>query len=254
MGVDTTTSFEPTFLALLTRAYRLIFGESATSFGGGLTPDQTTQGLFAANLMLKGWQADGVNLFRRTQASYSIPPLGGTPMQPFALNPNVISVMEARCVVTPAPNLYERPMGEFSYVKYMQLPNKYNPILTGPSVWMYDRQQAGSFLYVYPPPANGCTINASVGRIAADIDSLQSNVDLPQEWLETFVYNLADTLLDDDATADAAGAAQTAERITKRAMVLKEKLLNFDRPPTVGMQSYGNAGPAYRGRGGRRRR
>jgi len=238
-------TFDPTFSALAGRAYRLITGQSADVNGGALSADQMTQALLAGNLMLKSWQSSGVNLFRRTQSSLTIGVLQGTPTNPYPFSPNVINVMECRWVVNPAPDLYERPMGPYTYIQYMQLPNKYYGN-DSPSVWMYDRQQAGSNLYLFPPPVNGGTVNCTTVRIANDINSDSDEVDLPQEWLETFVYCLADRLMDDETLADAAQAANTAQRITARAERLYRTVLDFDRPDEIFMQPYGNAGRRLR--------
>ena len=238
-------TFNPTFNTLAARSYRLITGQGADVNGGAITNDQLTQALLAANLMLKNWQSSGVNLYRRTQVTLSIGAGQGTPANPYPFSPNVIGVMECRWVINPSPNLYERPLGAFTYIQYMRLPNKYSGG-SSPSVYMYDRQQAGSNLYLYPYVANGGQVNASVVRIANDISSPSATVDLPQEWLETFVYCLADRLMDDEALSDAAQAANTATRITQRAERLYKSVLDFDRPDSIYIQPEGSAGRRLR--------
>lgn len=250
MSVDATVSFNPNFTSLATRAYRLLTGESTSINGGAMDEDQATQALFAGNLMLKSWQTQGVNLFRRTQLQLSIAAGQGTPALPYTFSPNVISFMNARWVVngSPGPGYYERPLGDYSYLDYMNLPNKYTSGQSGPSGWMFDRQTDASYLYLFPAPALGGQLNATVGRIAADIDSLASNVDLPQEWLECFVYNLADRLMDDDANADNQSGSQTYQRITARAQHLYKTVLDFDRPDSVTLKPFGNTGRHLRRR------
>src|ERR1700751_126258 len=112
MSVNSTSSLR----TLATRAYRIL---------GNLEPpwvpsdDQVNQAMLAANLMQRGWEADGVNLWRLEQRTITVP-ANATSVD---ITPYVMGVVQASWVVTPAPNLYKRPMGAFSYVDYFNLPN-----------------------------------------------------------------------------------------------------------------------------------
>lgn len=222
---------------LITRAYRIL---------GNLTPpyvptdDQLTQGLIALNGMLKGWQADGINLYRQEQVSWSVPAgvgYAGTPYQP---TPRIMGLEEARWVVQPAPNLYERQMGIYSYIDYMQLPNKLSNTPSGPSVICFDKQDTVSNIYVWPLPTNGGTINATIGRVVNDVNTVDDTLDFPDEWTEGAVYNLADRLMDDTAMSNS--DPQTAQRIALHAAAFYQKLLSFDRPTSVFMRPWGKRG------------
>lgn len=217
----------------ITRAYRIL---------GNLEPpwnpsdDQMTQGIIAMNAMFKGWQADGINLWRQEQVSIAVPALS----QSILITPKVQGVEEARWVVTPAPNLFERPLGYFSYVDYMTLPNKLSQTTSGPSVYMFDKQDTTSTLWLWPIPTNGGTLNATVARSVNDVTDPNEQTDVPNEWTEGVIYNLADRLMDDQGTASA--DPQTANRITQHAIAFYTKLLNFDRPTSVWIRPYGRSG------------
>lgn len=216
-----------------TRAYRIL---------GNLEPpwvpsdDQMTQAMLSANLMQRGWEADGVNLWRLEQRTITVPP-GAKSVQ---ITPYVMGVVQASWVVTPSPNEFKRPMGYYSYVDYFNLPNPDAQTQSGPSVYTFDKQDTTSTLWLWPVPTNGGTIIASVARSVNDIADPDQALDIPGEWAECFVYNLADRLMDDQAVASA--DPETANRITQHAIVLYQKLLNFDRPTSVFVRPWGTAG------------
>lgn len=222
-----------TLRTVATRAFRIL---------GNLEPpwvpsdDQMTQATLAANVMQRGWQSDGINLWRQEQRSISV----SANARSVEITPYVLGVEQASWVVTPSPNLYKRPMGPFSYIDYFNLPNPEATTTSGPSVYMFDRQDTTSTLWLWPVPSNGGTIIASVARAVNDITDPDQALDIPGEWAEAYVYNLADRLMDDQAVASADPA--TAERITQHAVVLYQKLLNFDRPTSVYIRPWGRAG------------
>src|SRR5579862_6773855 len=102
---------------MIQRAYRLIGNTQPPGYAP--TADQEAQGIIALNLMLKGLQADGINLFRQEQLSLSIPAGIGYATNPFQITPLVLGVEEVRLQIQPAPNLYERPLAIYSYIDYM---------------------------------------------------------------------------------------------------------------------------------------
>lgn len=209
---------------LITRAYRII---------GNLEPpwvpsdDQMTQGMLALNGMLKGWQADGINLYRQEQRTIAVPAM--TPNVP--ITPRVMGIEQASWVVQGSPNTYKRPMGQYSYVDYFNLPNPQSNTTSGPSVFMFDKQNNSSTLWIWPLATLGGSIIASVGRVVDDVNDPSDAVDFPDEWTETAYYNLADRLMDDQGVA--AADPQTARRIEVHAGVLYRKLGDFDRPSSL---------------------
>lgn len=222
---------------MVTRAYRIL---------GNLTPpwtpnsDQMTQGIITINAMLKGMQADGVNLYRQTQLALTIPANIGYAGNPFQITPLIMGFEEGRWVITPSPNLYERPLAIYSYVDYMTLPNKLSQAASGPSIVTFDKQVNASNLYIWPLPTSGGTLNCTVARTTNDVNVPSDAVDCPDEWTETMIYNLADRLMDDSAMS--AADPSTAQRISLHAAALYQKLLDFDRPTSVFVRPWGKRG------------
>lgn len=199
------------------------------------TAFQMTQGLTVLNGLLKGLEADGINLFRQEQITLTVPALSQT----VQIAPYIMGFEEARWVVSPAPNLYERPLGIYTYDQYMQLPNKLSAV-GSPSVVMFDRQVSTSQFWIWPLAQNGGTINATVGRLANDVAEAADPIDLPSEWLLGLTYGLANVLMEDQGTAGMDPV--TAQRIATLAAQWHDKLDAFDRPTSVFMKPYGRKG------------
>ena len=200
--------------------------------------DQLSVGILNLNFMLKGFQTDGVNLFRQTQIQMIIPAGVGFAGTPFQLTPLILTLEDARLVVQPQPNLYERPLGIYSYEDYMLLPNKMQK--SQPSVICFDRQTTTSNIYIWPLTQNGCTINATVARTINDVLTVNDTLDIPIEWTEGVIWCLADRLMDDAGVRQA--DPETAQSVSIHAATFYQKLLNFDRPDFVNMRPYGKTG------------
>lgn len=235
-----TTTWSLTAGQLVTQAYRKI---------GNLTPpwtpsaDQMNQGIIALNAMLKGWQTNGVNLYRQTQIAMNIGAGQGLPSTigtPYQVTPLILSLEDARLVIEPAPNLYERPLAIYSYADYMNLPNKMASNDSGPSVIVFDRQATVSNIYIWPLATNGCTINATVGRTVNDVNTASDPLDFPSEWTEGAIFSLADRLMNDSGVRSADPV--TAQDITLHASLFMQKLLDFDRPDSVFIRPWGRKG------------
>jgi hypothetical protein len=223
--------------ALITRAYRILGNLNAPWVP---TDDQLNQGLIALNAMLKGWQLDGINLYRQTQLSLAVPTGIGYAGNPFQITPLIMGFEEGRWVVQPAPNLYERPLAVYSYIDYMNLPNKLAKASSGPSVVCFDKQVNASNFYFWPLPTNGGTMNCTVARTTNDVNFVTDPLDFPSEWTEDAIYTLADRLMDDSGMA--ASDPATADRIQRRAAAFYSKALNFDRPTSVYVRPWGRKG------------
>lgn len=226
-------SWSPDAGACITRAYRII---------GNLQPpwvpsdDQMTQGIFAFNGLLKGLQAMGINLYRQERRTINVPAMTAQ----IEITPRVMGIEQVSWVVQGDPNPYWRPMGMFSYVDYFNLPNPNSNSTSGPSVYMFDKQDNTSSIWIWPLATLGGQVVCTVGRVVEDINAATDPVDFPDEWTEAIVYNLADRLLDDQGTAQADPA--TAQRIAAHAGVLLQRLLDFDRPTSVWLRPYGRKG------------
>lgn len=228
-----TVSWSPNFAQCATRAYRLL-GYLENPFVP--SDDQQTQAIFAGNALLKGWQADGINLYRQERVTITVPAMTNQ----ITISPRVMGVEQVSWVVQGGTNPYWRPMGNFSYVDYFNLPNQMSNSTSGPSVYMFDKQNQTSSLWIWPLATLGGSMVATVARVVDDINDWTDTVDFPDEWTEAFVYNLADRLMDDQGMASS--DPETARRITEHAIVLQRKLLDFDRPTSIWMRPQGQRG------------
>jgi len=145
-----------------------------------------------------------------------------------------------RWVITPAPQLYERPLGTFTYGDYMRLPNKLSQSTSGPSVVCFDKQVSVSNFYFWPLPTFGGTCNMTVARLVNSIDDPADPLDFPISWMEGLSYIMSDRLMEDEGVA--AADEVTAQRITERSVAFYQKYLNYDRPVSVMVRPFGKAG------------
>ncbi len=205
--------------------------------GGTPSASQFFDGLTALNAMIASFSRSGSNVWRQTQESLTLD-AGAT----FIALPYVVTGIENAFWLTNSgqTNQNSRPLGLFGYDEYQQLPNKLQQTDSGPSVYMLDKQVSTSNLYVWPTATYGGTIIASVIRSSYYVGAVGDAVDIPAEWFEAAIYNLADRLMDDYGVA--ASDQITAQRITERAVKLYEDLLDFDRPTRIILKPWGRKG------------
>lgn len=135
------------------------------------------------NRMLKAWQNKRYNLW--TKASASLPL---TTAASYTLDPiRPLRILTARYTASGV----EIPMYELSRQEYDELPQK---AATGtPTQFHYDKQREAAKLYVWPllATASGETIEYTYERELEDIDDLDAVIDVPGEWWDAVVLNLA---------------------------------------------------------------
>lgn len=168
------------------------------------------------NRMLKSWQNDGPNIFLyaaqtvtlTTAASYTMSPV--RPLEILTVNYNDGSS--------------ETPMQRMTRQEYESLPVKTS---TGtPTCFYYDRQKEAAKIYIWPvlASASGETLEVDYVREFADVE-LADDVDVPGEYYDAVVYNLADRLSDDYGVQN--------PNVTSRAQMLYQQALAFDREGSV---------------------
>lgn len=203
-----------------------------------LANEDMTQGVLQLNWMLKSWQADGMNLWRQTQDTITVPANTKT----VTLDPYCIDVVEAR-MITSATN--QRWLQRWEWGQYVVLPNK--DAQGDPTIFVLNKQKAAVEMTVWPVPVRDIEVAYTYARVIEDVTVAASMVDVPQAWLETVYYNLADRLLDPFSVSES--QPRVAQRITARAAELYAKLLASDRPQSVFFQPWG-ATPPNAGYGG----
>lgn len=200
--------------------------------------EDMADGVTALNWMLKSWQADGMNLWRQTEATVTFP----ADTKTVTLDPYCIDVVAAQIIQEPT---YQRWLQRWEHGQYVVLPNK--DARGYPTIFVLDKQRAAVEMTVWPVQPEDIEITYTYARVIEDVTVAASIVDVPQDWLETVYYGLADRLLDIYSVPQSQPAV--AQRITARAAQLYDKLLASDRPQSVFFQPWG-ATPPNAGYGG----
>lgn len=219
MAISSTTDFDLTAHQVITEARRKagIHADEESISAADLVSDIRT-----LNLMLRSWQADGVMIWSYTegtltlvqsQASYSFASGGDFTTVPFDIQDDV--------VITRSGN--DLPMTRMSRTEYRSLPDKTTEGY--PTQWYYDRQQASGTLYVWPAPdSTAGTLKFTYRRKLYDIDDQSNNFDVPAEWLDAIIYNLADRLMENFGMS----ATPEGQKITARAVSSYQAIKEFD--------------------------
>jgi hypothetical protein len=180
MATSGSTNFSMTARDVITKALRKAFviGELETP-----SASEAADALQSLNLMLKSWSAKR-HLF--IIASTSVTLLASTASYSLANARRVRSVRRRTSSV-------DTPLYEMSRQEYDDTPMKAS--IGFPNGFYFDPQRATRTLYVWPVPdasiATSTTLQITYERVLEDVDSLNDDLDVPQEWLECIVYNLA---------------------------------------------------------------
>lgn len=155
------------------------------SYGETPAAEDAEQYRISLNLMIKTWGAAG-RLWLTEEGS--IPLVASTAS--YALT-GVRKVFQVRRRITSTVSDLE--LREDSRSDYYARPNKAS---TGaPLAWYFDPQRTTKTLYVWPAPdttaASTMTLQYTYARFIEDVDALDDEADVPQEWLEALVYGLA---------------------------------------------------------------
>lgn len=176
------------------------------------------KGLRALNMMLKGWQAEEIYISTFTEGALTLVQgdydyvfgSGGT----FTTVP--FEIMDMRIT----RNSRDMPMVEMGRQEYFALPQKDSQGY--PTQWYYDRQRSGGTLYVWPAPDSALgTLKFTYRRVIMDMDDSTNNLDLPQEWYEAVVYNLAVRLMPNNGGAGTAEAKLVIAEAARTYAVVK---------------------------------
>jgi hypothetical protein len=184
MSTSGSTDFSLNSRQIIDEALRLL---GVLQEGDSPTVARATEAINALNMMLKTWGAserlwlmtEGVVTLVANQAAYSL----GT---------GVRRVLSVRRRISGL----DTPMMELSRQEYFDTPTKASA--GTPNSWYFDPQRASRTLYIWQtadtPTAAVMTLPYTYTRIIEDVDTLDNDPDVPAEWLEVLVYNLATRL------------------------------------------------------------
>lgn len=209
------TTGTKTVSAIVTAALRKM---GVTAADEPATAADMANGVEALEMMLKSWQREPHLDWTVTSGSVALTTGANHTLSPV----RPIRIVSARYKGTGGNEI---PMVEMTRDQYDSLPNKTS---TGvPTQFYYDRQREAAVLYVWPVMASVTTetIEYTYQREIEDIAASTDTVDIPGEWYECAVYNLADRMMIDYEIQKSA--------ITARAEYLWRELVGAGRPESV---------------------
>lgn len=184
-----------------------------------LSAADATAAIKTLNIMLKAWQVEGVSFSQYTEGSIALTQSdydlvfgsGGD----FATVPfDIIDVRITR-------NSIDTPMIELSRKEYYDLPVKTNEGF--PTQWYYDRQRNGGTMYLWPAPdATAGTLKFTYMAQIDDMDANADSLDLPTEWYEAVVYNLADRLSENYGLINTPLGQRVAQKAMEKFMLVRD--------------------------------
>ncbi len=223
MATSGSSNFSLTARQLITAACRL----TITPHDEDPSAEEADTALQQLNLMVKTWGADpNPKLFQLTEATLTL--IASTASYDLITTPGARKVIEARRRTGTGAAQQDIPIAVYSRQEYLSLSNK---AATGTPLGVYfDPQRAARTLYVWMVPdatiAASTTIRYTYLRVIEDLDAMENDFDLPQEWFEVLEYGLAARLIQPFKVhiSDPAGAA----RIEQRAAQLYGQLSSYD--------------------------
>jgi len=199
---------------ICTRALRLA---GLTDKEEAPSSEEINEAITVLDMMLKSLQGFGYHLWTKASQSLTL-----TTAASYSLSPDrPLEILNANL----KRDGIETPMTRMTRNEYDRLPDKDSTGL--PTTFYYDRQRESALFYVWPvlSTAAGETVEITYSREIEDA-TLNAAIDVPGEWWEVIVYQLADRLMD-------ANGVTTRPNITARAQLLLEEALGFDRQESV---------------------
>lgn len=152
-----------------------------------LTQIELDRGLRYMNMMLKGWEADGIMTWLKTEGALTL--VQGTASYTFGAGGDFTTVpMDIEQIRITRTNDLE--MTRMSRPDYFSIPTKTTQGY--PTQYYYDRQRDSGTLYIWPTAdATLGTLKFTYRRRIMDMDASGNNFDLPQEWYLAITHGLA---------------------------------------------------------------
>lgn len=223
MATSGETDFVETAGDLIHSAAREI---GAISMGAELEDAEMDECLKRLSRMLKSWSTQA-NLFREWSGTLTLTPNVGA----VSLPPDLRDISTVRLVLTGGQT---RPLAPWNRDQYFSIPNREQP--GNPIAYYWSHQADADILYVWPVPTKTITLELTYSGHAQTVTSALETIDLPQEWNEAVVYNLASRI------ASIFGASQISPAAVQRCdaigQALYQRLLDVDRPDSYYFERY----------------
>lgn len=135
------------------------------------------------NMMVKAWEAQGIHLWTKTTLQVSLV----ENQINYTLSPRPLMILQAWLRNT---DNVDRPIMIDNMTSYNMIPNKTTSGKINRII--YDPQLSTGILSVWPVPDDDTDVlYLKYIRVIEDFDSSSNTPDLPQEWLQPLVENLA---------------------------------------------------------------
>lgn len=167
------------------------------------------------NWMLKGWQQDGANLWRDQDVQINWP----ADISEVQLNTNATDVTDTRIYVSG----HERSLARWERDQYAAFPNKGSK--GSPVAYSLVTERDQLRMRLWPIPTTNLILIATVIRRVEDVTSGDHTLDLPQDWSEAVIYNLADRLSNVFGARD-----PNVADVKSKAGAAYQRALTSDRP------------------------
>lgn len=220
MAVSGSTDFSSTAVTILEDARRLLGVHAEEE---SLEAHELQTGIRFLTRMLKEWEVDpALGTWLYTEGSLAL--VDGDGAYTFQAGGDVTTVpfeiVHVRVSTSAGASI---PLQRISREDYYRLPT---PTSEGrPTQWFYDRQRDGGTLYLWPvPDSNDHDITYTYRRRIMDVDAGTDNLDIPPEWEEAVVNNLAVKLI---PVYGRGGSPEAAQIITQAELSLGA-LKSFD--------------------------
>ena len=190
MATSSSYDFTLTRDQLIKASFRLI---GVGHRGESVPAEEISDASQALNIMLKAWQADGVQLWKRAEQSitltasqriYTLGPAGDIVMQ------RPLRIIE--CVRRDSSNI-DVPLNKLSKEEYYSLSNKFSEGV--PVSYNYDPQLTSGVLSLWAVPdtnaASEYTVEIVYHLPFEDMDNATDNFDCPVEWFQAIKFGLA---------------------------------------------------------------
>lgn len=221
MATSSSSDYSRTARLVATPALELI---GACPIGETPAAEDAAKALEELNFQVKTWGADpNPKLWLLTEGSVTL--LASTASYALSAARKVVSARRRTGTGTSQSDI---EINVASRQEYYGIANK---LATGSPLTVYfDPQRSARTLYVWPIPdatiAASTTIPYTYLRVIEDLDALDDDFDIPQEWLEALKYGLAARLTIPYKTHLADPVA--AQKIEERAASLYAQLSAWD--------------------------
>lgn len=171
-------------------------------------------------MMLKTWQADGLSGWLHTEGTLTL--VDSDKDYVFGSGGSFTTIpFDIKQIRISHDGGSELEMTPLSRAAYYRLPNRTTEGY--PTQYFYDRQRDSGTLYLWPVPDDSdYDLTFTYRRRIMDMDAGADNFDLPPEWEEAIVWNLAERLINVYSMAGTPAAMEVKAQAARTYAIVKD--------------------------------